>query len=128
MLILFRNRRFDRAQSAAAAKRPNLSEDNFVATMEGLGGDEVVAVEVYRKLTAYCRSGVFPNPGDLLDSFFGIDADELEGLIEDLFQRLALPIPSGRTPEHIPPLETAADLVLYLSHRRKEIGFAEGPR
>ncbi len=72
---------------------------------------------MHRALADYCVAAVAPHPHDAPEAFFGIDPDELEGVVEELFEELGLPRPSPQASEYVPPLATALDLACYLSRR-----------
>lgn len=63
-----------------------------------------------------------PHPEDALEAFYGVGPEELEVLVDNLFERLGLPRPNALAPERIPTIGTAGDLADYLERRRAELG------
>ena len=108
-------RRLRIRQSRRAAERPDLSAAEFE---ERLGAADV-SIEVVRSLHAallpYCEGGgIRPHPDDRLASDYALDPDEMEILVEALWDELGLPKPTTREPERIPELGSVMDLALYL--------------
>jgi len=83
-------------------------------------------VVIHELLAPYCAQGVTPHPDDALERFYGLDGDHQEDLVEELFHRFNLPLPSGRRPELIPSLRTPVELGLYFVRRRAELERSRG--
>ena len=115
------NRQFRRDQQAAAEMRPSLGCDEFRAELAGLGVSAELSDFLYEALAEHCGEGIRPNPHDSLSGFYAIDADHLGDLIEEAFDKFALPMPTPRRPEVVPELDTPAELGSYIEQRRREL-------
>lgn len=110
-----------RRQRALSVMRPQLSAEAFVAEMAERGIDADVARAIRDLLRPWCTGGIDPHPEDALESFYGIEGEELEDLVEGLWTRFDLPEPSTRQPEHVPELARVADLGLWFDRRRRAL-------
>ena len=103
-----------------ASSRPNLSSREFVEIMSARSVTREVATVLREELIGYCSDEMTPHPDDRLNEDFSIDPDELEVVVENIWETLDLPRPTPSAPQAIPAVETIADLGSYLQRRWSE--------
>ena len=100
-----------------ASQRSNFERAAFISELAKSGVSENVAKTLYDALLPTCVKGVLPHPDDGLCGFYFDDPEDMEDLIEDMFEKLELPMPTRYEPEITPHLESARDLAVYLQEK-----------
>ncbi len=78
---------------------------------------EAVARTLYDCLKPLCAKGVQPHSDDGLIGFYFDDGEDLEDLLEELFEKLEILLPDRYDPEITPHLNSGRDLAVYLQSK-----------
>jgi hypothetical protein len=106
-----------RLQRRTASQRPNLDQNAYVNECRKSGIGAGIAAVLYTCLKPHCVNGVSPHPDDGLLGFYFDDGEDLEDLLEEMFEKLRL-LPMERyAPELTGSLESARFLGLFLQAR-----------
>jgi hypothetical protein len=106
-----------RMQRRIAKQRPGLDRNAYATDMGKSGVCEAVSKTLYDCVKPLCVKGVQPHPDDSLIGFYFDDGEDLEDLLEELFEKLELPLPDRYEPEVTPHLNSARDLGIYLQSK-----------
>ena len=117
LLTAWLNWRWAKIQRRVASQRSNFERAAFISELAKSGVSENVAKTLYDALLPTCVKGVLPHPDDGLCGFYFDDPEDMEDLIEDMFEKLELPMPTRYEPEITPHLESARDLAVYLQEK-----------
>lgn len=109
---------WSRLQRRVASQRPNLDRDSYILNLAGSSVSPDVAGRLYDALQGYSVKGVAPHPDDGLYGFYFDDPEEMEDLVEEMFERLELPKPKRYDPEITPHMESARALAVYLQQKQ----------
>ncbi len=101
-------------QRRVARQRPSLDHEAFARDLAGSGVLPAVAAALYEAVIGLCVKGVAPHPDDGLMGFYFEDPEDMEDLIEEMFDKLKLPKPTRYEPEITPELESLRSLAVYL--------------
>jgi hypothetical protein len=106
-----------RRQRSTATQRPNLDQKAYIDECRKSGIGAGIAAALYRCLLPLCVKGVLPNPDDGLLGFYFDDGEDLEDLLEKIFEKLGL-LPMERyAPQITGSLESARFLGIFLQAR-----------
>lgn len=114
LLTIWHNWRWAKIQRRVASQRLNLESAEYATELARSGVSERVATTLYDALKPSCVKGVLPHPDDGLCGFYFDDPEDMEDLVEEMFEKLELPAPTRYEPEITPHLESARDLAGYL--------------
>ena len=106
-----------RIQRRVAGQRPSLDRQSYAVELHSSGVWEPVAFALYDALQPICVKNVMPHPDDGLMGFYFDDPEDMEDLVEEMFERLGLPMPKRYDSEATPYLESARDLAIYLQKK-----------
>jgi hypothetical protein len=81
----------------------------------GIGAD--VSESLHRHLLPYCSAEAAPHPSDSLQSFYGIDEEELHYLAIWIAEDLSLATPASESAAAVINPATVLDLALHLEGR-----------
>lgn len=121
-LTIWHNVGWSRMQRRVARERPNLDQDSYAEEFARSDVSPDVARAIYDALQSNCVEGVAPHPDDGLCGFYFDDPEDMEDLIEEMFEKLGLPMPTRYEPEITPHLESARDLGIYLQSKVNMLG------
>jgi hypothetical protein len=116
-VTVWHNFTWGRLQRRTARQRPSLDRHAYAMEMDKSGVSEAVSQTLYDCIKPLCVKGVQPHPDDGLFGFYFDDGEDLEDLIEELFEKLELPIPAQYEPEISPHLASVRDLAIYLQSK-----------
>jgi hypothetical protein len=114
LVTIWLNWRWAKIQRRVASKRPGLTQMLYAKELAISGVSANVSTTLYDALLPSCVQGVQPHPDDALCGFYFDDAEDMEDLIEEMFEKLGLAKPTRYAPELTPHLESARDLAIYL--------------
>jgi hypothetical protein len=116
-LSIWYNLGWSRMQRRVAQKRPSLGRQAYVTELALSDVSPDVAGTIYDALQPSCVKGVAPHPDDGLCGFYFDDPEDMEDLIEEMFEKLGLPMPTRYEPEITPHLQSARELGVYLQSK-----------
>ncbi len=96
------NWRLSVTQKRIAEKRPSVSEQEFVEALVLEGLLEPCAAKLHELAKDYYFRALAPHPDDFLDGFLKIDPEDVEDIVEELWQLTGAPRPTPESPLNIP--------------------------
>lgn len=106
--------KWSRMQRRIAEQRPSLELQPYAVELSSSGVSEKLANALYEWLKPHCVDGILPNPDDSLYGFYFDDPDDMEDLVEAMFNKMGLPTPTVYEPEITPHMESVRELAIYL--------------
>jgi hypothetical protein len=125
-VTIWHNFGWSRMQRRVAQQRPSLDRQAYVDVFAISDVSPNVAGAIYDALQPCCVKGVAPHPDDGLVGFYFDDPEDMEDLVEEMFVKLGLPMPTRYEPEITPHLESARKLGVCLQSKIDSAQFSLG--
>jgi hypothetical protein len=115
--VVWWNWRWKKMQRRIASQRTGLDRDDYIAELALSGVSERIADALYQSVQPYCVNGVQLHPDDGLMGFYFDDLEDVEELIEELYEKTGLSIPARYDPHVTTALESARMLAVHLQSK-----------
>jgi hypothetical protein len=100
-ITVWHNTSWARSQRRTAQQRPGLDRDAYAAEMDKSGASKAVSQTLYDCIKRLCVKGVQPHPDDGLFGFYFDEGEDLEDLIEELFENWNSPCQIDTSPRSL---------------------------
>jgi hypothetical protein len=117
VITIWFNIAWSRMQRRVARQRPSLDRQAYGEEFARSGVSSKVADAIHDSLAVLCVKGVSPHPDDGLTGFYFDDPEDMEDLVEEMFEKLGLPMPTRYAPEITPHLNSVRELGVYLQSK-----------
>jgi hypothetical protein len=108
------NWRMWRGLKAAQATRAAWTDADFCAMLVADGVAPAVAQAVRSVASRFYGEGISPHPDDDFARFLGVEPEEIEEMVAEVWPKLGLAEPTAADPQHIPQLRDLRELARYL--------------